>query len=390
MDFSYSDEQRMLADLVTRVVADHYAFDAREGYIASAEGHSPAVWGQFAELGLLAVPFSESAGGFDGGGAELMVVAEGLGRGLVVEPYLGRIVLAGCFLDAALADDKKAEVLEPLIAGEARFALAVHEPAGRYDPHWIETTATQDANGWRLSGRKAAVLAGDSADHLIVIARTGGDNPSAEGLSAFSVDADTAGVRRAGYTTIDGQRAAEVWLDDVAVGADALIGTEGQAGGALEYALDRGVVALCAEAAGAMEVACDLTLDYLKERKQFGVPIGSFQALQHRMVDMRMNLEKVRSLTLWAACSLEGDATERRQRLAQAKVMVGTAGRKVAEEAIQLFGGMGMMDESSVAHYAKRIVMIDHYLGDANFYKDQLLAMLAGESVSAAEANRAA
>ncbi|WP_348762580.1 acyl-CoA dehydrogenase [uncultured Salinisphaera sp.] len=390
MDFSYSDEQRMLADLVTRVVADHYAFDAREGYIASAEGHSPAVWGQFAELGLLAVPFSESAGGFDGGGAELMVVAEGLGRGLVVEPYLGRIVLAGCFLDAALADDKKAEVLEPLIAGEARFALAVHEPAGRYDPHWIETTATQDANGWRLSGRKAAVLAGDSADHLIVIARTGGDNPSAEGLSAFWVDADTAGVRRAGYTTIDGQRAAEVWLDDVAVGADALIGTEGQAGGALEYALDRGVVALCAEAAGAMEVACDLTLDYLKERKQFGVPIGSFQALQHRMVDMRMNLEKVRSLTLWAACSLEGDATERRQRLAQAKVMVGTAGRKVAEEAIQLFGGMGMMDESSVAHYAKRIVMIDHYLGDANFYKDQLLAMLAGESVSAAEANRAA
>jgi len=376
MDFSYSDEQRMLADLVTRVVADHYAFDAREGYIASAEGHSPAVWGQFAELGLLAVPFSESAGGFDGGGAELMVVAEGLGRGLVVEPYLGRIVLAGCFLDAALADDKKAEVLEPLIAGEARFALAVHEPAGRYDPHWIETTATQDANGWRLSGRKAAVLAGDSADHLIVIARTGGDNPSAEGLSAFWVDADTAGVRRAGYTTIDGQRAAEVWLDDVAVGADALIGTEGQAGGALEYALDRGVVALCAEAAGAMEVACDLTLDYLKERKQFGVPIGSFQALQHRMVDMRMNLEKVRSLTLWAACSLEGDATERRQRLAQAKVMVGTAGRKVAEEAIQLFGGMGMMDESSVAHYAKRIIMIDHQLGDTDYHLARIMVDL--------------
>ena len=390
MNFSYSDEQRMLDDLVTRVVADHYAFDAREGYIASVDGHSPEVWAQFAELGLLAVPFSESAGGFDGGGAELMVVAEGLGRGLVVEPYLGRIVLAGCFLDAALADADKAEALEPLIAGDARFALAVHEPAGRYDPYWIETTATRDDNGWRLSGRKAAVLAGDSADHLIVIARSSGDNPGMHGLSAFWVDAETAGVRRTGYTTIDGQRAAEVWLDDVAVGADALIGAEGQAAGPLEYALDRGVVALCAEATGAMAVACDLTLDYLKERKQFGVPIGSFQALQHRMVDMRMNLEKVRSLTLWAACSLAGDATERRQRLAQAKVTVGTAGRKVAEEAIQLFGGMGMMDESSVAHYAKRIVMIDHYLGDANFHKDRLLAMLAGERVPVPEADRAA
>ncbi|ROO31449.1 acyl-CoA dehydrogenase family protein [Salinisphaera japonica] len=392
MDFSYSDEQRMLADLVTRVVADHYAFDAREGYIASPEGHSPDVWAQFAELGLLAVPFSETAGGFDGGGAELMVVAEGLGRGLVVEPYLGRIVLAGCFLDGALDDAAKADTLEPLITGEARWALAVHEPAGRYDPYWIETTAVKDGQGWHLSGRKATVLAGDSADHLIVIARTSGDNPAQSGLSAFWVDADTAGVRRTGYTTIDGQRAAEIWLDDVAVDADALIGVEDEAGTALEYALDRGVVALCAEAAGAMEIACDLTLDYLKERKQFGVPIGSFQALQHRMVDMRMNLEKVRSLTLWAACSLDGDATERRQRLASAKTMVGTAGRKLAEEAIQLFGGMGMMDESSVAHYAKRIIMIDHYLGDANFHKDRLLRMLAEESVALAsgKADRAA
>lgn len=384
MDFSYSDEQRMLKDMVDRLVADQYGFEQREKIVKSDAGYSPEIWAQFAELGLLAVPFSEAAGGFDGGGAELMVVAEGFGRGLVVEPYLSTVVLAGTFLDAALADEAKADALEPIIGGEKRYALACYEPAGRYDPHWIETTATRDGDDYVLNGRKSVVLGADSADRLVVIARSSGDNPSAQGLSAFIVEGDADGVVREGYTTFDGHRAADVTLENVRVGADALIGAEGEAAAPLQHALDRGLVALCAEASGAMEVACDLTLDYLKERKQFGVPIGSFQALQHRMVDMRIALEKVRSLALWAACSLEAPDAERRQRLAAAKTMVGKAGRHVAEEAIQLFGGMGMMDESSISHYAKRIVLIDHYLGDREYHLDRLIDLLGEEAHAAA------
>ncbi|MBS64438.1 acyl-CoA dehydrogenase [Salinisphaera sp.] len=383
MDFSYSDEQRMLKDMVDRVVADQYSFEQREKIIKSDTGYSPEVWSQFAELGLLAVPFSEAAGGFNGGGAELMVVAEGFGRGLVVEPYLSSVVLAGTFLDAALDDDAKAEALEPIIGGEQKYALACYEPNGRYDPFWIETTAQKDGDGYVLSGKKAVVLGGDSADRLLVIARSSGDNPGKNGLSAFLVDGNADGVSREGYTTFDGHRAAEISLDNVKVGADALVGEEGGAAAPLQYALDRGIIALCAEAAGAMEVACDLTLDYIKERKQFGVPIGSFQALQHRMVDMRISLEKVRSLALWAACSLDAPDAERRQRLAAAKAMVSKAGRHVAEEAIQLFGGMGMMDESSISHYAKRIVLIDHYLGDGNYHTDRLIDLLVEENAAA-------
>ncbi|ERJ19356.1 acyl-CoA dehydrogenase [Salinisphaera shabanensis T35B1] len=383
MDFSYSDEQRMLKDMVDRVVADQYSFEQREKIIKSDTGYSPEVWSQFAELGLLAVPFSEAAGGFNGGGAELMVVAEGFGRGLVVEPYLSTVVLAGTFLDAALGDDAKADALEPIISGEQKYALACYEPNGRYDPFWIETTAKKDGDSYVLSGKKAVVLGGDSADRLLVIARSSGDNPGKNGLSAFLVDGNADGVSRDGYTTFDGHRAAEIVLDNVKVGADALVGEEGGAAAPLQYALDRGIIALCAEAAGAMEVACDLTLDYIKERKQFGVPIGSFQALQHRMVDMRISLEKVRSLALWAACSLDAPDAERRQRLAAAKAMVSKAGRHVAEEAIQLFGGMGMMDESSISHYAKRIVLIDHYLGDGNYHTDRLIDLLVEENAAA-------
>lgn len=364
MNFAYSDEQRMLKDMVDRVVADQYGFEAREKIIASATGYSPEIWQQFAELGLLAVPFSEAAGGFDGGGAELMVVAEGFGRGLVVEPYLASVVLAGTLIDALATGALRTALLAPLIDGEQRYALACYEPAGRYDPHWIETTARPDGEGYLLDGHKAVVLGGDSADALVVIARSDGAPGDAEGLSAFIIDADAEGVSRRGYPTIDGHRAAEITLSGVRAAPDALIGEPGRAAQGLQHALDRGLVALCSEAAGAMEVACDMTLDYLKERKQFGVPIGSFQALQHRMVDMCMALEKVRSLTLWAACSLDAPEAERRTRLAAAKAMVGQAGALVAEEAIQLFGGMGMMEEMPIAHYAKRIVMIDHYLGD--------------------------
>ncbi|HCR79929.1 MAG TPA: pimeloyl-CoA dehydrogenase small subunit, partial [Alcanivorax sp.] len=233
---------------------------------------------------------------------------------------------------------------------------------------FVETSAKKDGDGYVINGEKAVVLHGDSADQLVVIARTGGSGNDKDGLSAFIVDAGADGVSRRGYPTIDGLHAADITFKDVKVGADALLGDEGKALDALEATLDLALITLCAEASGAMEVACDQTLDYIKERQQFGVPIGKFQALQHRMVEMRMELEKVRSITMLAACSLDVEPQLRKKRISAAKAQVGKSGRKVAEEAIQLFGGMGMMEETPVSHYAKRIVMIDHWLGDREYH----------------------
>ncbi len=368
MDFKLSDEQRMLEETVGRLVRDSYTFDARNKALESDQGFSTEVWNQFAELGLLGVPFSEDAGGFNGGGPELMVVAEGFGRGLVVEPYLATVVLSGVLIDKLGNDTQKEQWLPAIIGGETRFALANYETKGRYDHRFVETTAKKDGDGYVINGAKAVVLHGDSADQLVVIARTGGSGNDKDGLSAFIVDAGADGVSRRGYPTIDGLHAAEITFNDVKVGADALLGDEGKALEALEATLDLALITLCAEASGAMEVACDQTLDYIKERQQFGVPIGKFQALQHRMVEMRMELEKVRSITMLAACSLDVDPDLRKKRISAAKAQVGKSGRKVAEEAIQLFGGMGMMEETPVSHYAKRIVMIDHWLGDREYH----------------------
>ncbi|MBL7249359.1 acyl-CoA dehydrogenase family protein [Alloalcanivorax marinus] len=368
MDFKLSDEQRMLEETVGRLVRDTYTFDARNKILESEQGFSTDMWNQFAELGLLGVPFSEEAGGFNGGGPELMVVAEGFGRGLVVEPYLATVVLSGTLIDKLGDDAQKEQWVSAIIGGETRFALAAYEARGRYDHTVVETSAKKDGDGYVLSGEKAVVLHGDSADQLVVIARTGGDADARDGLSAFIVDANADGVSRKGYPTIDGLHAAEITLSNVKVGADALLGEEGKAIDALEATLDLALITLCAEASGAMEVACDQTLEYIKERQQFGVPIGKFQALQHRMVEMRMELEKVRSITMLAACSLDAPADLRKKRISAAKAQVGKSGRKVAEEAIQLFGGMGMMEETPVSHYAKRIVMIDHWFGDREYH----------------------
>lgn len=370
MDFKLTDEQRMLEETVTRLVRDSYTFEVREKNRHNALGFNPDMWQQFADMGLLAMPFSSEYGGFDGGGVELMVLSQGFGRGLVVEPYLATVVLCGTLIDQLGSIEQKEQWLNRIASGESRLALAAYEPEGFYDHHRIETTAEAAAGGYVLNGSKAVVLHGDSADHLLVIAR------SDEGLSAFIVAADTAGIERCGYATIDGLRAAEITLKDVQVPADALLGAAGQAQPALQTAIDHGIVALCAEAAGAMEIACEQTLAYIKEREQFGVRIGTFQVLQHRMVNMYMALEKARSMSILAACSLDAPAALREKRLAAAKLIIGKAGRYVAEEAIQLHGGMGMMDETPVSHYAKRIIMIDHQLGDLTYHLHQLEKLL--------------
>ncbi|MTT52870.1 pimeloyl-CoA dehydrogenase small subunit [Alcanivorax sp. VBW004] len=373
MDFKLSDEQRMLEETVGRLVRDGYPFDVREKARTSELGYSAEMWQQFAELGLLGVPFSEDFGGFNGGGPELMVVAEGFGRGLVLEPYLATVVLSGTLINSLGSDAQKEKLISAIVGGELRLALAAYEPEGRYDHTHVAATAEKSGDGYSLTGNKAVVLHGDSADQLVVIARTGGNGTDRDGLSAFIVDANADGVSRRGYETIDGLRAAEITFNNAAA---ELLGEEGKAIDALEASLALGIVALCAEATGAMEVACDQTLAYIKERQQFGVAIGKFQALQHRMVEMRMELEKARSMTIFAACSLDAPAQVCAKRVAAAKAIIGKSGRKVAEEAIQLHGGMGMMEETAVAHYAKRIVLIDHQLGDLGYHMQQLESLL--------------
>lgn len=368
MDFSLNDEQRMLDDTVGRLVRERYGFDQRARHGKEAAGYSHAVWATLAGLGLLSVPFSEEDGGIGGGGVELMILHKAFGRGLTLEPYLATVVLGGGLV-ARLGDaGQRAALLPAVIAGERTLALAYAEPAGRYDPLWIETRAERDGGGYRLSGAKAVVLNGDSAGRLLVTARTAGIVGDRDGVSVFLVDPAAAGVTVRGYPTIDGLRAADVTLDGVRVADGDRLGAEGAAADALEAVLAAGTAALCAEAVGAMEVTCELTLDYLKTRRQFGAPIGRFQVLQHRMVDMRIALEQAHSMAILAACSLGEPAAERDRRIAAAKVLIGRAGRFVAEQAIQMHGGMGMTEEAAVSHYAKRLVMIDHWLGDSDHH----------------------
>lgn len=375
MDFSLSEEQRLLKETVDRLVRDRYGFEARQAAADSEEGFSRATWATFAELGLLAVPFPEEVGGLGGGGVDLMVVAEAFGRGLVVEPYLATVVLGGGLVELAGSEAQKADILARVVAGETLLAFAHGEPQGRYQLSHIATRAEPTGDSWILTGRKSVVLSGDVADTLIVSARTGGGTVDRDGIGLFLVSRGAAGLTVRGSPSIDGGRSAEIVLDGVAAGP---LGEPGGAYPAIEAAVARGIVALCAEAVGAMEVACDTTLDYLKTRKQFGRPIGSFQALQHRMVDMRTELEQARSMAILAAAKLGADRLERERTVSAAKVTIGRAAHHVAEEAIQLHGGIAMTWEYALAHYAKRLVMIDHLLGDVDFHTERFIALTDG------------
>ena len=379
MDFSLTDEQRMLQDTVARLVREQYDFETRQKLAKSELGFSRENWQQFAEMGLLGVPFSEADGGFGGGGVELMLVMQEFGKGLVVEPYLATVVLGGGLVADAGSAAQKEDILGRVIGGELLLAFAHGEPDSRYSLSQVATKAERSGDGWKLTGQKAVVLNGAEADLLIVSARVSGNLTDTDGIGLFLVDPKAAGVKVRGYSTIDGLRAAEVTLDGVQVGADAVLGEPGKAYAAIERVSGRGILALASEAVGAMEVVCNLTLDYLKTRKQFGVPIGKFQALQHRMVDMAMELEQARSMAILAASVVDSDDVEERERnLSAVKYIIGKGGRFVAEQGIQLHGGIGMTWEYSMPHFAKRLVMIDHQLGDVDFHLDRFAGLMEG------------
>ncbi|QOR38811.1 acyl-CoA dehydrogenase [Billgrantia diversa] len=362
MDFSYSDEQRMLADILERLIADQEGLPRVDQHARNAASSAPSpLWRTFAELGLLQLPFQEAVGGLGGGGIDAMIVMQSLGKGLISEPYLDALLLPGTLLASLANDEQRTRWLTPLLSGECRLALAWQETEARYDAHDIATRAERRAEGWVLEGTKQVVLAAASAEALLITARLATGR-----LGIFLVPVDSDALTRRDYQTLDGRAACDIEFSGIMLPLDACLSED--AGEALDAALALGRSALCAEAVGSMQIACEQTLAFLKERRQFGQPLASFQVLQHRMVDMHLNLEQARSMAILAATSLERPAGERDYRIAAAKAYCGEAARFIAEQAIQLHGAMGMTDECSISHYAKRLMMFDHYLGDVDHH----------------------
>ena len=373
MNFQHTDDRRMLADSLNRFVAEQYGFETRDRIAKSPQGCSPELWRQFADLGVIGALFGEDDGGFAGGGFDIAVVFEALGRGLVVEPFLPT-VLAGSAIAHAGNPAHKA-LLAEIIGGTRIAAFAHAEPEAQHALTQVNTRVQRVGAQWQLDGAKAVVQHAELADVFVVSARSSGAVDDEAGVSLFIVPAGTPGLTLRGYPTIDGGRAAELTLAGVTLGADALLGAEGAGAATIEHSVGKGVLALCAEAVGAMDVAKDATLEYLRTRKQFGVPIGSFQALQHRMADLLVEIEQARSAVINAAAALDADRVTRERALSAAKFTIGRTGTRVAEECIQLHGGIGMTWELPLPHYAKRLVMIDHQLGDEDHHLARFIAL---------------
>jgi len=369
MDFRLTEEQLALQQTLRRFIAKDYDFERRRALARSPLGYSAQAWAQYADLGLLGLPYPEEFGGFGGSGVDIMAVMELVGQGLLLEPYVSTVVLCGGLLRDAAGDAIKEALLPQIAAGKLQIALAAYESAGRYDLAHVACTAQKAGNVWRLRGHKAVVLDAPSANYLLVSARNGGSTTDASGVTLFLVKRDAPGLSVVAYPTQSGSRAGDVQLDDVTVEEDAVIGVPGEALGVLERAVDRARAALCAEALGIVTALNQATLSYLKSRKQFGVPIGTFQALQHRMADMYIAGEQIRSMAIVAAVNADTEDPVARQRaISGAKAYVGQASRFVGQQAVQLHGAMGIVDEHIVSHYFKRLTIIDLTFGDADYH----------------------
>jgi pimeloyl-CoA dehydrogenase small subunit len=373
MDFDLSEEQRLLKESLDRLIADRYAFEQRKTYGQSPEGWSRELWAQYAELGLLGLPFAEEYGGSAGGPVETMIAMEAFGHALALEPFLATVVLGGGFLRHGGSAAQRTELIPKIADGTLTLAFAQTERHSRYDLADISTVAVRDGATWVIDGEKGVVLHGDSADKLIVTARVGGGQRDRDGVGVFIADSKAAGVSRRGYPTQDGLRAAEITLAGVRVGPEGVLGEPGAGLPLVERVVDEAIAALCAEAVGTMTAMHELTVDYLKTRRQFGREIGSFQILQHRAVEMLIALEQARSMAMFATMmAAEEDGAERRNALSAAKVQIGRSGRLIGQQAIQLHGGIGMTMEYKVGHYFKRVTMIDTMFGDADHHLREL------------------
>lgn len=377
MDFNLTSERQMLQDTLRRYLGDRYTTELRNRIVESDEGMSEEIWRELADLGIVGALFTEEQGGFGGLGFDIATVFEELGRAGVVEPFLDTAVLAGGLV-ADLGSETQRQLLERLVGGEAHLAWAHGEPASRYDLSHVETTAKAGAEGIELNGRKSVVVNAEAAEALVVTAREGGDPGDPAGLSLFLVPTDSEGIVLRGYPLMGGARAAEVELERVRVPASTRLGPAGEAFPAIERRVAMANVALSAETLGAMETAKSLTIAYLETRKQFGRPIGTFQALQHRLADLVIELEQARSAVILAAGHMADERCSRERHVSAAKNLIGRVGRLVAEESIQLHGGIALSQEYELAHLAKRIVMLDHRLGDTDHHLERFIAFSHG------------
>jgi len=368
MDFSFTSEQDQLRDTVAKLVSQKYDFDTRRKVAKSESGWRPEMWSQFAELGLLGASFTEAEGGFGSGPIEAMIISEEFGKGLVIEPYLQTVVIGGNFFRHGGTDAQKEEHIAGIIGGGTRFAFAYSEPKSRFDLNDVSTTAKKDGAGYTLNGHKAVVIGAPFATHLIVTARTSGAQRDANGITVFLVARNAKGVTTRDYPTVDGLRASEVYFENVAVGADAVIGKVDGGLPLVEKVVDNAIAALCAEAVGCFKVLNEATISYAKQRKQFGQSIATFQVLQHRMVDMFMAAEQASSMTYMVTLKLDEADKARKLAASAAKVQIGKAGKLVSQDAVQIHGGMGMTDELNVGHFFKRVTMIESQFGNTDWH----------------------
>jgi pimeloyl-CoA dehydrogenase small subunit len=369
MDFDLSEEQRLLKESVDGLLKSSYDFDQRKKYQAEKGGWSRSLWNKLAEQGLLGLPFSEDDGGFGAGAVETMIVMEALGKAMVLEPYLATVVIGGGFLRHGGSEAQKAAHIPSIIDGSKTFAFAQLEKNSRYDLNDVSTSAKKKGDGWTIDGEKFVVINGENADTLIVTARTAGARRDKAGIGVFLVPGNAKGVVKKGYPTQDGLHAADIGFTGVEVGADAAIGDPGNALALIERVVDEARTAICAEAVGAMDESLKTTVEYLKTRKQFGVPIGSFQTLQHRAADMFVAVEQARSMSMFATMAADfDDAKQRATAVAAAKVQIGKSLKFVGQQAIQLHGGIGMTMEAKIGHYFKRLTMIENTFGDTEYH----------------------
>lgn len=369
MDFDLSEEQRLLKESIDRLVRDRYGFEQRKVYARQPDGWSRELWRQYAEMGLLGVPFDSRYGGFGGGPVETMILMEAFGKALILEPYFATVILAGGCIRITGSEAQKAALLPKIAEGKLLGAFAHSERDSRYDLADVQTTARKDGAGWVLDGEKTVVIHGDCADKLIVSARVAGGPRDEDGIGLFLVDGNAAGVSRKGYPTQDSLRAADITLKGMKVAAGDVLGEPGKAYTHIERVAQSAIASLCAEAVGGMQEMLDLTVEYLKTRQQFGVPIGSFQALQHRAVDMLVATEQARSMAMFAAMMVdEKDPVERSKAISACKVHIGKSGRYVGQQSIQLHGAIGMTQEYKVGHYFIRSAMIEMLFGDTDHH----------------------
>ena len=368
MDFSLSEEQQLLKDSITQFVDKDYQFDIRQKNVSSDLGYSSEFWKTFADLGWLGMPFSEEDGGYNGGPTDLMVIMESLGRGLVVEPYIPNVVLAGGLISRLGSSEQKSSLLPKIISGENQMSVAFSEPQSRFNLSDVITSAKKDGDNYILDGYKSVVMNGPSSNLIIIVARTSGKQLEEKGLTLFLLDPSLEGVSLRNYSNVDGSKASEVTLESVTVSSSSMLGKEGEAYNSLEEVIDLATLAISAEAIGIMEKMNEITLEYTKTREQFGETLSSFQALQHRMVDTFMAYEQTKSLLLMCAAKLTDKTEDASKSVSALKYQVGIAAKHVGEESVQLHGGMGVTDETNIGHYFKRLTTIRAIFGNTDYH----------------------